>query len=106
MEDTEILGHEDHEDHQVRNGEATPWLPFVIFVIFVAKSSVSLRGQELRDSPWRYNARTCGFFTRNHTATTLRSTPFTVSTAGALVVLASQPPTRLPSGMPPRNATM
>ena len=40
------------------------------------------------------------------TATVLRSSPFTVRTVGAPARLASQPPTRLPSGIPPRNATM
>ena len=37
--------------------------------------------------------------------TTVRQTPLATSTAGAELMLAKYPLTRLPSGMPPRNAT-
>ena len=55
---------------------------------------------------WNQSSRMFRFFARTRMPMALRISPLSVRTVGALVVVASHPLARLPSGMPPRNATM
>src|SRR5579864_2950696 len=54
----------------------------------------------------RYSSRTPWLRTRKYVATATSRMPLQTSTAGALNLLAKYPLTKLPRGMPPRNATI
>ncbi len=53
-----------------------------------------------------YSSLTPWLLSRNHAETAVSSAPLAINTDGVVVRVAIHPATRLPNGIPPRNATM